>query len=1288
MKQLLLGYGRERGHYSLSNRPTPPLFGTNSLLSLCARTAQLWSIKLLFGSNGVHKRQLSIGQWNILTVQAQERLSQDYPGGYSKIPVHAVQASDLRTSDPSDSLYSPNITQLSDAENYIFERATRLDPSSRFRTVSPPSSEPLREGRIPVVEENVYIICRGYRILKKNADRADYVVIDPQDEDGLLFITSAEYAHWSGIAAKLDKKLTVLYRPGEPRVTKSNSPPKCPSAARSVLRKRLYPFSVTRLARVAIWGFESFFPEWLYPTFKSVTASFHGKFEPLSPKAKPESARHFVTRSAKILVAHLLLEMDRSRWEPSIRFWMFFLVLWNNNGLPHAVLYFKEAKRLLMKYCAHDDMVKKFTLIHCIPCGIPSCIPVSFRIRILKGDTDCISWVLFLLDLPKCFPYVGTPKLETITAPGPSTVEPTIEEFDRTYGSIWYNTLGSVVHDMLKIPSLKWKCWYASSVMGPNGHATVTCHWDAVALVASTDTWKVFQDLAKEWGSTSLVQHITLINELTMKIATSFKEASSILPKVYVGKLTRLYEAFGKVRIIAIPCYFIQNLLRPLHDEIFRILKSIPNDFTFDQKAGVDAARASGAKELWSLDLSSATDRAPVRLQSVVLSWASEQFTQVRTGFDLWAKLFSTIPFTYTPPGAKKGEKASVNYKVGQPMGSYSSWAAFTLMHHAIVQWAHYRVTGNQCWFRDYALLGDDIIFWELSGITHLVVAEYELILEKLGVSVNRAKGFHSTNGSFEFAKVLVTHDKVVTQFYWKEWFVSGISSGFVCLMKYLKRLQARKGHVVIPVAMLLRVILPLVHTSRSVMMSEYQLFCRLPLNGIPLMKGMLFKLYVLLTSPVGPYRRSVQHWLDPLLTQMGLRPVSPAGETQQADVLASSSDPLLSTEHSSTKEVSETYFPVPGKMIPIGAILSLLCAVRLTKRMEKAWAPRFPSQILEPTFSWLIGEAKNSSEKSELSILDYVRTRSDELNRAVGKLLRVHPIPQHTHAVGLRVKALCLSAGAAVKKGMRVLDHPVSRWVGIRLIMNNTRLRKHPGQTHLNKKWGLPPIRPIYFWSDHYRELLGIMPKSEAYNFSVADFMLLVGQGLGRWKTASEWPVKSLGAALATLLQNAIPSFADVTIRSTPSSDSSDLDVIEAPLFILTLFDTIVSFCRKDKPIPWHWVMSLYRFQGHPLTLRNYMQKKLSVPQDGGIPPSPADLSPRVPIYRDLPSRLGGNELLTHFLGENPVSYLDGGVATWCVLEDRDKTPIYLDTTSPDIAQDQEGGDPVVTVSGKALSI
>jgi len=214
-----------------------------------------------------------------------------------------------------------------------------------------------------------------------------------------------------------------------------------------------------------------------------------------------------------------------------------------------------------------------------------------------------------------------------------------------------------------------------------------------------------------------------------------------------LGKLAFLDEAAGKVRVVAMVDVVTQSILRPLHDWIFQVIKELPMDGTFDQTRPIDILNRMGHKDIYSYDLSSATDRLPLALQEGLLGWfLGEKVAR------LWATLlvgrsYSVHPKTASDRGLKQ---TSYHYACGQPMGAYSSWAMLALTHHFCVQLSAARVYGMNCaWFESYALLGDDIVIADKA-----VAQEYlKLMTKELKVEIQETKSLISSNGSFEFAK-------------------------------------------------------------------------------------------------------------------------------------------------------------------------------------------------------------------------------------------------------------------------------------------------------------------------------------------------------------------------------------------------------------------------------------------------------------------------------------------------------------------------------------------------------
>jgi hypothetical protein len=264
----------------------------------------------------------------------------------------------------------------------------------------------------------------------------------------------------------------------------------------------------------------------------------------------------------------------------------------------------------------------------------------------------------------------------------------------------------------------------------------------------------------------------------------------SPLPKVgSLGRLGLKNEPNGKVRVFAMVDWWTQSFMAPLHKWLFSLLKTIKEDATFNQDRAVrqftELAKARGLKEIYSFDLSAATDRLPILIQIKLLG----SFISERTAA-LWATLLVgrgyRVPkkaWRFLPKGGlevqlpslfsshlyktkvmdyaskedilrlfSRREKGTeeIYYKVGAPMGCLSNWAMLALTHHYLVQSAA-KAVGYNRWFDEYLVLGDDIVI----GNTK-VALEYQQLMLDIGVPINRSKSLLSDNGSFEFASQFV----------------------------------------------------------------------------------------------------------------------------------------------------------------------------------------------------------------------------------------------------------------------------------------------------------------------------------------------------------------------------------------------------------------------------------------------------------------------------------------------------------------------------------------------------
>lgn len=205
---------------------------------------------------------------------------------------------------------------------------------------------------------------------------------------------------------------------------------------------------------------------------------------------------------------------------------------------------------------------------------------------------------------------------------------------------------------------------------------------------------------------------------------------------VSLRRLSMIRDKEGKTREIAILDYYSQQALRPLHQYLFRILSRIPQDCTFDHGRLLEKLTPDQGSSFHSIDLSTATDRFPIELQSAIL--------EVMFGPEYarsWKTVMVGFPFSY--------KDMTVSYTRGNPMGAYSSWAAFSLAHHYLVYLACLaaRVSWKRC---PYMMLGDDIVI-----ANDRVASEYLRLLERFDIPFGKEKS-HSSPYLFEFSKRFV----------------------------------------------------------------------------------------------------------------------------------------------------------------------------------------------------------------------------------------------------------------------------------------------------------------------------------------------------------------------------------------------------------------------------------------------------------------------------------------------------------------------------------------------------
>lgn len=306
-----------------------------------------------------------------------------------------------------------------------------------------------------------------------------------------------------------------------------------------------------------------------------------------------------------------------------------------------------------------------------------------------------------------------------------------------------------------------------------------------------------------------------------------------------LGKLGYKIEPAGKIRVFAMVDSLTQCVMKPLHDLLFLILRRIETDGTFNQIRPAQRLIDLGYRKFWSFDLSAATDRFPLALQQAVLS----ALIGPRMA-ELWARiLVQRFYLTPQPPPGVVGPPGDTPlvYGAGQPMGALTSWAAFSLTHHVLVQYAAYRALGIYGFFKDYALLGDDIVI-----ANGEVAREYLLFLRETGVEYGLAKSLISSTGGFEFAKRTFAHGKDVSGI---SLLALGVAKADHSVLEQILTRFGTKG-----------TLMETLRISAKILGYGFRSLARLPavLGG----KSRLQGLAILLSRPGSPWGLPVMEWL------------------------------------------------------------------------------------------------------------------------------------------------------------------------------------------------------------------------------------------------------------------------------------------------------------------------------------------------------------------------------------------------------------------------------------------
>jgi len=405
------------------------------------------------------------------------------------------------------------------------------------------------------------------------------------------------------------------------------------------------------------------------------------------------------------------LKIERKLTLPLERLLEKFFIVFSTRGTQSAIQFNKELRselfRVLSRY-NQEDLSR-------------TDIELPKRLKFLKdiGKDKLVPFLKLLITVlyvSRALRTKAIPSFQSITSPSTMREYPFCkEDFVKFWTQLGYS-------EKLKPNKLlDFQHYHVSGKAGPNGPAV----WTSISDLLSLDT-----NLVKHiciLGGRKLTEYIHLLT----KYLPMLKEYFSAIPGIS-RKLIYFSDREGKTREVAIFDYYSQTSLIPLHKYLFKVLKKIPQDFTFDQ-TGFESS-LSTSKVFYSIDLTAFTDRFPIRVNKDLL--------EPRIGPERAEAWFQIMTQEFS------SDIGRIRYSVGNPMGAYSSWNSTTLAHHFVV-WKACKNKGLNWKTLPYAMLGDDLVIGNRQ-----VALEYCRLIRTLGVHWSKEKT-HISAHFFEFAKRL-----------------------------------------------------------------------------------------------------------------------------------------------------------------------------------------------------------------------------------------------------------------------------------------------------------------------------------------------------------------------------------------------------------------------------------------------------------------------------------------------------------------------------------------------------
>lgn len=446
------------------------------------------------------------------------------------------------------------------------------------------------------------------------------------------------------------------------------------------------------------------------------------------------------------------------------------LKVYSNHGATFVVKWLKACHIAVQRKLSSKPMSSLRELEKDLPLprlvnGLPSFIGTMDRKAIRMKHPGTIRLWLTILNIYRVLEAPTVFKPESIT--NPSKADQTEIKF-----LVW-EIKDIIIFNKFTRPlsALKASSVHRTVASGPNvSNAYRGILTDAWALYKDTEMFRIYCNYALVTKSDSFLLFLRKVMKFTEKALNRFGDSILLrsgsvttLNDLRLGKLSFKTEAAGKLRTFAMVDIWTQSLLAPLHKDLFKFLRTLPNDGTFDQDASfarcIEKAKVSNCA--FAFDLSSATDRLPVIIQAEIINLL---YNHGFIGY-LWRDLLVHRKYIIRSDDQPEWQGKELTYSTGQPMGALSSWAMLAVTHHFIMQVCNFRVNGTRIWYDNYEVLGDDIVIFDKD-----IAMEYLALMAKLDVGINLSKSITSESlQTFEFAKRTAVDGSDVSGLSWKQ---------------------------------------------------------------------------------------------------------------------------------------------------------------------------------------------------------------------------------------------------------------------------------------------------------------------------------------------------------------------------------------------------------------------------------------------------------------------------------------------------------------------------------------